>query len=218
MSTEKAVSLTQLEMGRVLKHAALTRYLPLDPQPYRDAYSAPFGATVLWDGVPSVLKPHPDGRARAAVTEPLPCPHGAVGDRFWVRETFAPRLDHHGESDPNPHYVKYRADNGAKSPYDPMDFHAWPAVWRSASVMPRWASRRTLIVTACGAMRLQATTDADAVAAGFLDRPVYLAGGAVRLDSRDQLIASVRSKFRLDPDVDPYVWVVVYRAEAAHPQ
>lgn len=91
-----------------------------------------------------------------------------AGDRLWVRETFAPRLNGVGEQDGNRHYAKYRADkNDDSGPQDAMDWHPYPARWTPAIHMPRWASRIALAVTAVRVERLQAITEADAKAEGM---------------------------------------------------
>lgn len=64
------------------------------------------------------------------------CPFGAVGDRIWVRETWA-----RYNIDQDSHDMAYRATI-------PED---WPESgrWRPSIHMPRWASRITLEITDC---------------------------------------------------------------------
>lgn len=98
---------------------------------------------------------------------PTPWQKVKPGDRLWVRETFAARLDDAGEPDPNPRYVKYRADNLRDDrPQDPNDWHTWPKSWSVSIHMPRWASRLTLVAAAVRMERLQDVTEADAQAEG----------------------------------------------------
>ena len=84
-------------------------------------------------------------------------PPYAVGDRFWVRETFAPFVGAMGRG------AIYKAD----------DVHATPLEmclgnkWRPSIHMPRWASRITLEVTGVRAQRLQDITPEDAWEEGF---------------------------------------------------
>ena len=91
----------------------------------------------------------------------LKCPYGQPGDRLWVREAHWWFKDAH---DPATGYfppkltaddVEYRADgdDGRK-------------VWRPSIHMPRWASRITLEITTVRVERLQAISEADAVAEG----------------------------------------------------
>ena len=76
------------------------------------------------------------------------CPFGAVGDRLWVRETWA-----RYNIDQNSHDMAYRATI-------PDD---WPKEgrWRPSIHMPRWASRITLEITGVRVERLHAITLGD---------------------------------------------------------
>ncbi|ENY0908236.1 hypothetical protein I5K90_08660 [Serratia marcescens] len=91
------------------------------------------------------------------------CPFGQVGDRLWVRETFA------------------AFDADWKHPGKPHDLKdgPWPNVVYPASVakipdgtchpsihMPRWASRITLEITAVRVERLNDISEEDAMAEG----------------------------------------------------
>lgn len=82
-----------------------------------------------------------------------PCPFGAVGDRIWVRETWA-----RYNIDQNSHDIAYRATT-------PED---WPEEgrWRPSIHMPRWASRILLEITNVRVERLNAISQADAIAEG----------------------------------------------------
>lgn len=77
-----------------------------------------------------------------------PCPFGAVGDRIWVRETWA-----RYNIDQDSHDMAYRAT-------PPAD---WPEEgrWRPSIHMPRWASRLMLEITGARVERLQAITLGD---------------------------------------------------------
>ncbi len=80
----------------------------------------------------------------------------AVGDRLWVRETFASGV-------PGcPGGYSYRADH-----VDPRgDGPAHPMVWTPSIHMPRWASRITLEVTDIRPERVKSITNSDATAEG----------------------------------------------------
>ncbi|EPM4139792.1 hypothetical protein ACTLOE_002772 [Klebsiella variicola] len=82
-----------------------------------------------------------------------PCPFGAVGDRIWVRETWA-----RYNIDQNSHDIAFRATT-------PED---WPEEgrWRPSIHMPRWASRILLEITDVRVERLNAISQADAIAEG----------------------------------------------------
>lgn len=73
-----------------------------------------------------------------------------VGDRLWVRETWADTL-----SDPNE--AVYRADG--ERPHSLL-------LWQPSIHMPRWASRLTLTVTDVRVQRLQDISAKDSLAEG----------------------------------------------------
>lgn len=89
----------------------------------------------------------------------------AIGDRLWVRETFA--LTQHGRP-------VYRADArdqaGARwhsiTPGDPDG----EVQWKPSIHMPRWASRLTLTVTDVRVERVQDISEADVKAEGLAKR------------------------------------------------
>lgn len=86
------------------------------------------------------------------------CPYGVVGDRLWVRETWASL-----SAGNRPPFV-YRADgDGERVRVD--------APWRPSIHMPRWASRITLEITDVRVQRLQEISDEDARAEGWPGNP-----------------------------------------------
>lgn len=89
-------------------------------------------------------------------------PYGTIGDRLWVRETWAI----HQCADSESERVHYRADcaTGAEPccPYDGERIKKW----RPSIFMPRWASRITLEITEVRVQRLQAISEEDAAAEG----------------------------------------------------
>jgi len=87
------------------------------------------------------------------------CPFGAVGDRLWVRETWAEA----GGSAPE--LRLYRANYPAHVPshYENVP----PAVrWTPSIHMPRWASRILLEITDVRVERLNSISEEDAKAEG----------------------------------------------------
>jgi len=78
----------------------------------------------------------------------------AIGDRLWVRETWASIDD-----------LLFRPDNIIYRA-DPND--GWEHGWRPSIFMPRWASRLTLIVTDVRVQRLQDISEEDAIAEGVV--------------------------------------------------
>lgn len=77
------------------------------------------------------------------------CPFGEVGDRIWVRETWA-----RYNIDQDSHDMAYRATT-------PEDW-AEEGRWRPSIHMPRWASRITLEITGVRVERLNDITHEDA--------------------------------------------------------
>ena len=128
-----------------------------------------------------VLKPQPHAGIRASVFVPSGVEDGhgrevkvryEVGTKLWVRETWVEKAWTDAEcarsgclsapTDPTMVYlgIRMRAIHKASCVVD----GAGP--WRSPIFMPRWASRLTLEVTELRIERLQAISEADAVAEG----------------------------------------------------
>lgn len=95
-------------------------------------------------------------RAKAIV-----CPFGAIGDRIWVRETWAEA----GAGAPE--LKLYRANYPA---HVPPHYENVPPVeeirWTPSIHMPRWASRILLEITDVRVERLNSISQADAIAEG----------------------------------------------------
>jgi hypothetical protein len=122
----------------------------------------------------------PDGQSSCDESCAIPCPYGRVGDRLWVRETWA--LVHFDVSDGEcwgvddwdgpipkeqpPFYAPlYAADAG----YSGEDAESRGFRWRPSIHMPRWASRITLEIAGVRVERLQGISEEDAWAEGFPD-------------------------------------------------
>lgn len=91
-----------------------------------------------------------------------PCPFGAVGDRIWVRETWA-------EAGAGaPHLKLYRANYPE---HVPTHYENVPSVdeirWTPSIHMPRLASRITLEITDVRVERLNGISETDAEAEGI---------------------------------------------------
>lgn len=98
-------------------------------------------------------------------TYALPCPYGRPGDRLWVREAFMHEpADYCWEASVSipsrPASTVYRADYPNSQPGEG---------WKPSIHMPRNLSRIDLEITEVRVERLQAITDADAVAEGVED-------------------------------------------------
>ncbi|MGP6454276.1 hypothetical protein ACTZGH_05940 [Enterobacter ludwigii] len=92
------------------------------------------------------------------------CPFGDVGDRIWVRETWAEA----GASAPD--LKLYRANYPA---HVPTHYENVPPAedirWTPSIHMPRWASRITLEITGVRVERLNDISEEDARAEGIID-------------------------------------------------
>lgn len=120
------------------------------------------------------------------------CPFGAVGDRIWVRETWAILGNEDGccidweeklcKADERSAARIYRAsceqrpgNYGLWSIPDDADWkphtkdYQYEGAWRPSIHMPRWASRITLEITDVRVERLNSISEEDARAEGIID-------------------------------------------------
>lgn len=134
-----------------------------------------------------------------------PCPFGEVGDRIWVRETFAafdadwkfPGRPHDLKDGPWPNVI-YPA-SGSEVP---------PGTLRPSIHMPRWASRITLEITGVGVQRLQSISPNDASREGLIKLP---ATGRYCLNQGDQYFGGASHDAR---EVFSWLWESIYGAES----
>lgn len=160
------------------------------------------------------------------------CPFGEVGDRLWVRETWAYATNVNEDPDwPNRPHLKvdpesdyqvviYRAD-GSIQWCDEDGFSTERSYWKSPIFMPRALSRITLEITDVRVERLQAISEADARAEGITDGGCLSCGmpepcGCARPqpDPRESYIRlwdSLNEKRGLGWDTNPFVWVLTFR-------
>ena len=113
------------------------------------------------------------------------CPYGDVGDRLWVRETWA--VEESFDANPPRGFsawpVWFKANNAYccnANGFPNHGFHnpnATKGKWRPSIFMSRWASRITLEITGIRVDRLQDITEEDAIKEGMPDEypidPVY---------------------------------------------
>jgi hypothetical protein len=139
------------------------------------------------------------------------CPYGLVGDRLWVRETWASVAAEDAvkarDLDPKRGVFMYRAD---KPDETPSGCAGGLGKWRPSIFMPRWASRITLEITEVRVERLQAISASDAWAEGVrcsCMKPVPICAGNV--DAYRLLWESINGAGSWA--LNPWVWVITLR-------
>jgi hypothetical protein len=147
-----------------------------------------------------------------------PCPHGEIGDRLYVRETWQHSNHPFGpyESDC---LVFYRADY-LDDPLGPDLERSADGIrreWRPSIHMPRAAARITLEITGVRVERLQSISESDARAEGVAIEEHHTRGycaGAYRppsIRAFHDLWDSLNAARGHGWDVNPWVWVVEFR-------
>jgi hypothetical protein len=160
------------------------------------------------------------------------CPYGSIGERLWVRESFAysvkdtEAFHEPGEYSEDTHDVVYRATNEGSGEWDLYDADGQrtriAAPWRSPTKMPRWASRILLELAEVSVQRLQDVSEEDANAEigdeyhGDLndDEIVRLAkaAGCMATDCRAWFAAAWEMFHgRGSWDVNPWVWAMTFK-------
>lgn len=136
---------------------------------------------------------------------PIGVGYGNIGDRLWVRETWAPFF----KRTPTSSGCVYRSDIGT---YRINPGSLDNQKWKPSIHMPRWASRITLEITNVRAERLQQISEQDAIAEGVCCAPGYPHG------SNDQhagafkkLWDSINVARDFGWDTNPWVWVVEFK-------
>ncbi len=140
------------------------------------------------------------------------CPYGQPGDCLWVKETH--RFD---GLDPKI-AIANRAAESVQFFADEADA---TVAWRPSIFMHRWASRLTLEITEIRVERLQAITEADALAEGVTPAVVpghYNIIAVQHIPARQ--VGTARDAYRVlweqlnGPGswaLNPYVWVLTFR-------
>lgn len=165
------------------------------------------------------------------------CPFGAVGDRIWVRETWAALGNEDGCSiDWNENLVKeggaagariYRAsceqkegDYGLWSIPDDAEWKPhtdnmkYEGIWVPSIHMPRWASRILLEITNVRVERLNDISEEDARSEGVTPTPLpaeKLVGGKLAFA---ELWASIYGYENWQ--ANPWVWVIEFKRVQEH--
>jgi hypothetical protein len=144
------------------------------------------------------------------------CPYGQVGDRLWIRETFAPCQMLSGKTN-----ITYKADGGKPPLYLMADGKEIPCHWKPSIFMPRWASRITLEITNIRVEKLKEITHDDAVLEGCYYNFNLNKGLTCKLHPEvcdtatvhcfANLWDSINAKRGYSWESNPWVWVISYR-------
>lgn len=155
------------------------------------------------------------------------CPFGKIGDRLWVRETWADLTATHGR-----HWEKYNAATGLyERGIHPFLWYAadgdQPEMgggeinrepWRPSTSMPRSACRVVLEITEVRVERLHAISAADAEAEGLRKFPFEDSHAWAWRDGDRCGHASPTGAFRSlwtstggDWEANPWVWVIGFK-------
>ncbi|QDY49821.1 hypothetical protein [Stenotrophomonas maltophilia] len=158
-----------------------------------------------------------------APIEKLRCPLGEPGDRLWVRETTV-NVEKHGYRGP----VHLESEEGyatlqgglAPGPDDVIDVEPHEITLRPSIHMPRAMCRLFLEITDVRVERLQAISEADAVAEGATAavlQEIRLRHGHPRAaqpmvyeDSRE-IFADLWDSTGGDWNSNPWVWVITFK-------
>lgn len=145
------------------------------------------------------------------------CPFGCIGDRLWVRETFAGYIQTSHE------YDEWReATTEEVQEQYPMTVEycatsqSHPDKWRPSIHMPRWASRIMLEVTDIRVQRVQEISEEDAIAEGCpIESPQPFVKGYGSA-SASGWFSELWNKVYNTWEANPWVWVATFKkAEAA---
>lgn len=155
------------------------------------------------------------------------CPYGNVGDRLWVRETWAAERGYNNLAprDIEGQYASienvdlwWRADHASDRRLD-----AKPGKWRPSIFMPRWASRITLEITDIRIERVQDISEADAIVEGVSDARMFLPGEFEVEPAQKKtglslpvwrfmhLWNSINGKRGYDWPSNPWVWIIEFK-------
>ena len=120
-----------------------------------------------------------------------------VGDRLWVRETWAEA--HYWTNDVDSETPIYRTGD-FKTPIKPV-------VWKSPMFMPKAMSRITLEITDVRVERLQDITPEDALKEGFCNYGTEVD----TLDAFCEAWQKLNAKRGYSWDSNPWVWVISFK-------
>lgn len=157
------------------------------------------------EGVLSSMWTLSSHRLEAHPRDRIVCPYGTVGDRLWVRETWA-EFPCAGD------YI-YRADHPEEKPWTDLK-------WRPSIHMPRQACRLVLEITEERVQRLQEISPSDAAAEGIqcsdeglkIGNPFAVINAQWRIETFAKLWDSINGKKPgMDWQSDPWVWALSFK-------
>lgn len=175
----------------------------MEPQPT----VLPEGTPTWYPSIDSLRRLAYDGEDHFRRGVPVDFARHHVGRRLWVKETWRPtRVTPAQDGEGRRCSVLYRADGQRVDHRCGVDA-GWRAAgmmldepvgkWRPSLLMPRWASRINLMVTAIRAERLTEITPDDVLAEGF--------GHAGLGSTSADYCRAYRAMSGLDADADPWV-------------
>lgn len=144
--------------------------------------------------------------------EEVPCPYGRIGERLWVRETWAivPAVSDDG--------LKHKAKGDGTGATWRADWNGNPSgfTWKPSIHMPRWASRITLEITGVRVERLNDISEADAYAEGITIPSHYRFASNGRPEDRNEARVTFETLWETINGVgswrfNPWVWVVEFK-------
>ena len=145
-----------------------------------------------------------------AMWRPRRCPYGQVGDRLWVRETWATekRIDRF-----SPSYIGNAGDVPLWYPYDPriLEDRVERGKWRPSIHMPRWASRITLEITGVKVERVQDISPQDIEREGLTPPSDSLNWVGTFQNNFRLLWDSINAKRGYGWDVNPWDFALTFK-------
>jgi len=165
-----------------------------------------FGPTIGTARIQRIFIPEDIEKHREAIVSR--CPYGQPGDRLWVREAWA-------DCKCGDFYFRADSFHGPdEKPYCPGCDKNLDR-WRPSILMPRWASRITLEITAVRAERLQNISAKDAVAEGvIIEGSGMMDACDIASQAKDKyrdLWDSINAKRGFSWDSNPFVWVIEFK-------
>jgi hypothetical protein len=143
------------------------------------------------------------------------CPYGQIGDRLWVRETWA--------KSPTGFIFKadYNVDDGFGSVVVDMNTGTTiPLVWKPSIHMPRVISRISLEIVNIRVERVQEISELDAQSEGIVWKKDFGNGLETR-DARDPFVMlwnSINDPRGFGWNVNPWVWVIEFQRAGLTPR